>query len=97
MGHSALGFALARDNADGSLDTGFSGDGRQTTDFGGADSANGVAIQGDGNIVAVGLGLGTNYSIDFALARYLWGLSGALRASFSIRPDGCCRRPWRQA
>ena len=40
---------------DGSLDPSFSGDGKQTTDFGlGFDRANGVALQGDGKIVAVG-------------------------------------------
>ena len=32
-------FALARYNPDGSLDTSFSGDGKQTTDFGGFDHA----------------------------------------------------------
>ena len=47
-------FALARYNPNGSLDTSFSGDGKQTTDFGGGDGANGVALQGDGKIVAVG-------------------------------------------
>jgi uncharacterized delta-60 repeat protein len=61
-------FALARYNKDGSLDPGFSGDGRKRTSFGGADSANGVALQGDGRIVAVGAGNG-----EFALARYLGG------------------------
>ena len=65
-------FALARYNPNGSLDTSFSGDGKQTTDFGGHDEANGVALQGDGKIVAVGGGFGT--ASDFALARYL-GLS----------------------
>ena len=45
-------FALARYNPNGSLDTSFSGDGKQTTDFGGG--ATGVALQGDGKIVAVG-------------------------------------------
>ena len=47
-------FALARYNPNGSLDTSFSGDGKQTTDFGGSDGASGVALQGDGKIVAVG-------------------------------------------
>ena len=47
-------FALARYNPNGSLDTSFSGDGRQTTDFGSLAEANGVALQGDGKIVAVG-------------------------------------------
>jgi uncharacterized delta-60 repeat protein len=65
--------ALARYDTDGSLDTGFSGDGRQTTDFGTYDTANGVAIQGDGRIVAAGFGTGPSQSSDFALARYIGG------------------------
>ena len=71
-------FALARYNPDGSLDASFSGDGMQTTDFGGDDRANGVALQGDGKIVAVGRG-GTGD--DFALARY--NPNGSLDTSFS--------------
>ena len=64
-------FALARYKRNGSLDPTFSGDGRQTTDFGGGkDGAGGVAVQGDGNIVAVGSG---GPGKDFALARYLGG------------------------
>ena len=48
-------FAIARYNPNGSLDTSFSGDGKQTTDFGATrDGATGVALQGDGKIVAVG-------------------------------------------
>ncbi len=69
-------FALARYNTDASLDTSFSGDGKQTTDFGGSDEANGVALQTDGKIVAVGAGAG-----DFALARY--NTDGTLDPSFS--------------
>ena len=49
-------FAIARLNADGSPDTGFSGDGRQTVDFGGADAANAVALTADGKIVVAGQG-----------------------------------------
>jgi uncharacterized delta-60 repeat protein len=60
-------FALARYNPNGSLDATFSGDGKQTTDFGGFDQANGIALQADGKIVAVG---GNGANIDFALARY---------------------------
>jgi uncharacterized delta-60 repeat protein len=63
-------FALARYNLNGSLDTTFSGDGKQTTDFGGTDQGVGVALTG-GKIVAVGSGLGTDLTNDFALARYL--------------------------
>ena len=48
-------FALARYNADGSLDTSFSGDGKLTKDIaGGQDYAYGVVVQPDGKIVAVG-------------------------------------------
>ncbi len=48
-------FALARYNPNGSLDTSFSGDGKQTTDFGGLDARrSGVALQADGKIVVVG-------------------------------------------
>lgn len=47
-------FALARYNADGSLDTTFSGDGKVTTDFGSSGAARAVSVQGDGKIVAAG-------------------------------------------
>jgi uncharacterized delta-60 repeat protein len=75
----AVDFALARHNPNGSLDPSFSGDGRQTTDFGGIvgiDRATGVALQGDGKIVVVG-----SSDSDFALARY--NPNGSLDASFS--------------
>ena len=71
-------FAITRYNSNGSLDTSFSGDGKLTTDFGGLDLANGVALQGDGKIVAVGRGGGNG---DFALARY--NPNGSLDTSFS--------------
>jgi uncharacterized delta-60 repeat protein len=73
-------FALARYNPNGSLDSTFSGDGKQTTDFGGGDAANGVAIQGDGKIVAVGYD-GTTANRAFALARY--NPNGSLDTTFS--------------
>ncbi len=69
-------FALARYNSNGSLDTSFSGDGKQTTDFGGFDEAAGVAVQGDGKIVAVG-----SAGEDFTIARY--NTNGSLDTSFS--------------
>ncbi len=43
-------FAPARYHPNSSLDTSFAGDGRQTTDFGGSNGANGVAIQGGGKL-----------------------------------------------
>ena len=60
-------FALARYNEDGSIDSSFGDEGKVMTDFfGNSNSANGVAIHNDGNIVAVG-----NTGDDFAIARYL--------------------------
>jgi uncharacterized delta-60 repeat protein len=71
------GFAVARYNLDGTLDTTFDGDGRATadvtTEF---DSANAVAIDADGKIVVVGAGGdGT-----FAMARF--DPDGSLDAGF---------------
>ncbi len=60
-------FALARYNADGTLDNGFSLDGRQTTNFGSSDSITSLAIQNDGKILAAGTALvryNTNGSLD---------------------------------
>ncbi|MEO5890796.1 MAG: hypothetical protein ABIQ31_11110 [Ferruginibacter sp.] len=59
-------FALARYNLNGSLDNNFSGDGKQTTDFGLSDDrANAIAIQSDGKILIAG-----NSASKFALARF---------------------------
>jgi uncharacterized delta-60 repeat protein len=59
-------FAVARYEADGSLDPGFGVDGKVLVDFGGIDYANAVAIQADGKIIVAGKG-GPN--LDFATAR----------------------------
>ncbi len=75
-------FALTRHNTDGSLDTTFSGDGKETTAFTVPNSAaSGVALQSDGKIVAAGTAGGSAAS-DFALARYQNG--GAPAASVTI-------------
>ncbi|MGB7924513.1 MAG: hypothetical protein WCF57_14825 [Pyrinomonadaceae bacterium] len=68
-----LDYALARYNVDGTLDMTFSGDGKQTTDFGGGnrDEAQAVAIQPDGKIVLAGFLLKNNGDFDITLARYL--------------------------
>ena len=47
-------FAVARLNADGTLDNTFSGNGKFTHNFGNDDRANAVAVQPDGKIVVVG-------------------------------------------
>ena len=79
---TASNFALARYNPNGSLDTSFSGDGKQITGFGAEtnDRANGVALQGDGKIVVAGSTSSFGGS-DFALARY--NLNGTLDTTFS--------------
>lgn len=72
-------FALARYNADGTLDTSFGGDGKVITDFGfNQNTAQAVAIQTDGKIVAGGAGGATGQ--DMALARY--NTDGSLDTSF---------------
>jgi uncharacterized delta-60 repeat protein len=59
---------------DASLDTSFSGDGKLTLSFGGHESAEAVAIQADGKIVAAGTHNGQDYDLhfdqDFVLVRY---------------------------
>ncbi|HEY3069272.1 MAG TPA: hypothetical protein VGJ34_03065 [Gaiellaceae bacterium] len=63
-------FALARYNADGTLDTSFSGNGKLTTDFTtGFDGIYGVAVTPDAKIVAGGYGGGSGGR--FAVARYV--------------------------
>jgi uncharacterized delta-60 repeat protein len=69
-------FALARFKANGELDPSFSGNGRQTTQFGKGGSGSegaaafGLAIQGDGKIVAAGDGTPRGFRSSFAVARY---------------------------
>jgi uncharacterized delta-60 repeat protein len=72
-------FALVRYNTDGTLDTTFGVGGIVTTDFNlDDDAANGVVIQPDAKIVAVGYAnMGT---FDFALARY--NTNGTLDSTF---------------
>ena len=84
-GSSGADFALARYRADGSLDTSFSGDGKVTTDLGGSDHAQTVAITGGGQIVVAGGSDGDK----FALARYR--ADGSLDTSLS--GDGTVTTP----
>ncbi|HEV3365524.1 MAG TPA: delta-60 repeat domain-containing protein, partial [Acidimicrobiia bacterium] len=71
-------FAIARYNANGSLDTGFGDDGKVTTDFGGYESASAIALA-DGKILVAGYTYGGVE--DFAIARY--NFNGNLDTSFS--------------
>jgi uncharacterized delta-60 repeat protein len=67
-GRSNDDFSLVRYNPDGSLDTtGFGTGGKVTTDMGGSDNINAIALQPNGKIVAVGY---TYSDGDFAVARY---------------------------
>lgn len=76
-------FALARYNADGTLDTSFDSDGMLTSDFGGnsLDGARSVAIQSDGKIVVAG-----SAQFHFAVVRY--NPDGTFDSSFDN--DGKC-------
>jgi uncharacterized delta-60 repeat protein len=75
-------FALARYNADGSLDLSFGAGGTVTTDFfGSIDNISGLALQSDGKIVAAGVAFVSNPGDkEVALARY--NASGSLDSSF---------------
>jgi uncharacterized delta-60 repeat protein len=73
-------FALARYNADGTLDTSFDGDGKLTSDFGGLkDRAQSVVVQSDGKIVVAGHSESGSDS-KFALVRY--NTDGTLDVTF---------------
>ena len=89
-------FAVARYNADGTLDIGFGTDGKVTTDFqsGGDDRGEAAALQSDGKIVVAGR---SNKGNDkrFAVARYTadgaldttFGTGGKVTTSFSSNED----------
>ncbi len=72
------GVALA---APGDLDPSFDTDGRVTTDFGGFDTAQAVAVQADGKIITAGRTFPSGGSNDFALARY--NTDGSLDTTFN--------------
>lgn len=74
-------FALARYNADGSLDPSFGSGGKVLTEFGGLSSAGvaAIALQANGKIVAVGT-TDVGGSEDFALVRY--DQDGSLDSTF---------------
>jgi uncharacterized delta-60 repeat protein len=72
-------FALARFNANGTLDASFGTGGVVTTGFGVSAEATSVAVQADGKIVAAGFA-NLDGADDFALVRY--NSNGTLDASF---------------
>ena len=77
---SNIAFALARYNANGSLDTSFGTAGKVTTAIGSSDDeAYALVLQPDGKVVAAGYTYGTS-SIAIALARY--STNGSLDTTF---------------
>ncbi len=87
-------FAVARYNADGSLDNTWGIGGLVTTDFGGSDLCGPIVIQKNGKIVVSGV-VGPQTTSDFALARYntdgsldlSFGIGGKVTTSFSDNAD----------
>jgi uncharacterized delta-60 repeat protein len=79
-GVSSGDFAVARYNADGTLDAGFGTAGITTTDFNGpSDHAYDVALQSDGKIVVTGAAADVSLT-DFGVVRY--NTDGSLDSSF---------------
>jgi uncharacterized delta-60 repeat protein len=68
LASSTMNFFIARYNADGSLDTTWSGDGTTSTNINGDDYVFDLGVQSDGKVVAFGL---SSSSTSFLLARYL--------------------------
>jgi uncharacterized delta-60 repeat protein len=85
---SGYNFAVARYLTNGSLDAGFGAGGKTTTSFGYAGVENrayALAVQGDGKIIAAGVGVihvGDGYLEHLALVRY--GVNGSLDAGFGL-------------
>jgi uncharacterized delta-60 repeat protein len=76
-GRSGDDFAIARYTTQGILDPTFGTGGKVTTDLGGSDQAQGLTIDAEGRVVAVGPSSG-----DFGVARY--NLDGTLDTSFGV-------------
>lgn len=77
---SKTDFALVRYNSDGSLDVSFDDDGKKTVSIGtDGDVINGIAIQTDGKIIAVGYTEISTWK-NFAIARF--NSDGSLDSSF---------------
>lgn len=77
---TSLDFAAARFNADGTLDTSFGVNGKQTIDFGGIERAFAVAVQDNGQVILAGQQMGTNFDSKFVLTRL--NLDGSIDTTF---------------
>ena len=78
------GFAVARYNADGSLDTGFAG-GKTFAFFAGTDQGRALVIQPDGRIVVAGTADGGGILGEVALARFFGDQFTGMTGSISGR------------
>ena len=65
-------------NADGSFDSTFGGDGTISTNFSDRANVNSIAVQSDGKVIAAGYA--TGLTVDFALVRY--NTDGSVDTSF---------------
>ncbi|MEO6871951.1 MAG: hypothetical protein ABI233_07000 [Chthoniobacterales bacterium] len=84
-GDADADFGLARYNADGTLDDSFGENGLVTTAIStGFDSANGLALQTDGKLIAAGNG---GVTLNFAVARYETALVTTKALNLSTRAD----------
>jgi uncharacterized delta-60 repeat protein len=82
-GRAGINFALARYNANGSLDTSFGTGGKVVTTFNSNfNQANAVAILSDGKIIAAGYTQDSSGFYDLALARY--NSDGSLDTTFDF-------------
>jgi uncharacterized delta-60 repeat protein len=79
-------FALARYNADGSLDTSFDADGKTTTSFSTRSEINSIKLLANGQILATGFVRSTDaineFEADFVLVKY--NSNGSLDTSFGV-------------
>jgi uncharacterized delta-60 repeat protein len=83
--NNTLDFALARFNTDGTLDNSFSDDGKVITDFGSdEETPNGMVIQPDGKIIAVGVYDWLNPTANSAVAIARYNTNGELDTSFDF-------------
>ena len=85
-----MGFALARYNGDGSLDTTWNTDGKVVNNFGDQSFSAVIALQPNGKILLAGQIRYSSTGADFALARYtsdgeldpLFGVDGFVSTNF---------------
>lgn len=78
---SVSDISVMRLNSDGTMDTTFSGDGKQKVSVGAYDAGAAVAVASDGKIIAAGTGQTTSGGMDFAVVRLTSG--GEPDTSFS--------------